>query len=105
MSTHTMQTGRQSKAFIVCLAVVGLTLLGGITYNTFQLVSGVKELDRIRVDFLNYNKVRTRIREGSDMLTESVRRYVTTGDTKFRDEYFREAEAEAPILWPSDSKN
>ena len=91
MSKNSMQCGRQSKVFTVSLAVVGLILLGFITYNTIQLISGINELDRIRVDFLNYNKVRTRIREGSDMLTENARRYAATGDTKYRDEYFREA--------------
>ena len=89
MSKNSMQCGRQSKVFTVSLAVVGLILLGFITYNTIQLISGVKELDQTRVDFLNYNKVRTRIREGSDLLTESARRYVTTGDEKVRDDYFR----------------
>ena len=91
MSSQPMQSDWRSKAFTICLAVVGLALIGCITYNTIQLVSGVKELDQTRVDFLNYNKVRSRIREGSDLLTESARRYVTTGDTKFRDDYFREA--------------
>ena len=91
MSSQPMQSDWRSKAFTICLAVVGLALIGCITYNTIHLVSGVKELDQTRVDFLNYNKVRTRIREGSDLLTESARRYVTTGDAKFRDDYFREA--------------
>ena len=91
MSKNSMQCGRQSKVFTVSLAVVGLILLGFITYNTIQLISGINELDRIRVDFLNYNKVRMRVREGSDMLTESARRYATSGDRKYRDEYFREA--------------
>ena len=40
--------------------------------------------------------MRSRLRDGSDILTESVRRYVATGNKKYRDEYFKEAEA-API--------
>jgi len=91
MSKAKMNSGWQSKTFIITLAAVGLVLLCGITYNTIQLISGMKELDQTRVDFLNYNKVRSRMREGSDLLTESARRYAATGDKKYRDEYFREA--------------
>ena len=39
----------------------------------------------------DYNRVRSRLRDGSDILTESVRRYVATGNKKYRDEYFKEA--------------
>ena len=42
MSSQPMQSDWRSKAFTICLAVVGLALIGCITYNTIHLVSGVK---------------------------------------------------------------
>ena len=41
--------------------------------------------------YSDYNRIRSRLREGSDLLTEAVRRCVATGDVKYRNEYFKEA--------------
>jgi signal transduction histidine kinase/CheY-like chemotaxis protein len=48
-------------------------------------------MGRARQEYRNYERVRSRLRDGSDILTEAVRRYVATGDVKYRDEYFHEA--------------
>jgi signal transduction histidine kinase/CheY-like chemotaxis protein/PAS domain-containing protein len=46
---------------------------------------------KARQEYRDFGRVHSRLRDGSDILTENVRRYVVTGDKKYRDDYFREA--------------
>ena len=92
MKKKPQRFGWHNKVFNLCLAVVGVILLGYIIFNSFEISSNMHTLNKARLEFQSYTRVKTRLRDGSDILTESVRRYVTMGDKRFRDEYFKEAE-------------
>ena len=91
MKHYSVRISRHNRFFNLCLASIGILLLAYIIYNTFELRKNTRIMSRARLEYQDYNRVRSRLRDGSDILTESVRRYVATGDKKFRDEYFREA--------------
>ncbi len=86
-----MRFERHNRFFSVCLVLIGLLLLGYVVYNSYELRKNTKVMARARVEYQDFNRVRSRLRDGSDILTEAVRRYVATGDKKYRDEYFKEA--------------
>ncbi len=80
-----------NRFFNTCLVLIGVFLLVYVCYNTFELRNNTKVMSRARLEYQNYNKVRSRFRDGSDNLSEAARRYVATGDRNARDEYFKEA--------------
>ena len=90
MKKQSMRFDRHNRVFSVCLVAIGLLLLGYVIYNSFELRKNTRIMSRARVEYQDYNRVRSRLRDGSDILTEAVRRYVATGDKKYRDEYFKE---------------
>lgn len=85
-----MRFDRHNRVFSVCLVAIGLLLLGYVIYNSFELRKNTRVMSRARMEYQDFNRVRSRLRDGSDILTEAVRRYVATGDKKYRDEYFKE---------------
>ncbi len=91
MKKKSMRVSRRSRFFNICLAAIGILLLGYVIYNSFELRYNTRIMARARQEYQDYNRVRSRLRDGSDILTESVRRYVATGNKKYRDEYFKEA--------------
>ena len=91
MKKHPLRFGWHNKTFNICLLSVGILLLGYIVFNSIELKNNMNAIDKARLEFQAYSRARSRLRDASDNLTENVRRYVTTGETKFRDEYFREA--------------
>ena len=91
MKKHALHYGSRNRFFNFCLALIGILLLGYIAYNTIELRKNTRIMAHARQEYQDYNRIRSRLRDGSDILTESVRRYVATGDVRFRDEYFREA--------------
>jgi signal transduction histidine kinase/PAS domain-containing protein/ActR/RegA family two-component response regulator len=82
--------GTRNRLFSVFLAMIGLLLLAYVIYNTFELRKNTRVMRESRQEYGAYTRIQSRMREGSDILTEAVRRYVATGDVKYRDEYFRE---------------
>ena len=90
MKKQSMRFDRHNRFFSVCLVAIGLLLLGYVIYNSFELRKNTRVMSRARLEYQDFNRVRSRLRDGSDILTEAVRRYVATGDKKYRDEYFRE---------------
>ena len=90
MKKQSMRFDRHNRFFSVCLVAIGLLLLGYIIYNSFELKKNTRVMSRARLEYQDFNRVRSRLRDGSDILTEAVRRYVATGDKKYRDEYFKE---------------
>ena len=91
MKKQTMRFERHNRFFSFCLVTIGILLLGYIVYNSFELRKNTKVMGRARLEYQDYNRVRSRLRDGSDNLTEAVRRYVATGNKKYRDDYFKEA--------------
>jgi signal transduction histidine kinase/CheY-like chemotaxis protein/PAS domain-containing protein len=91
MKKKTTRYGHNNHFFNLCLAAIGILLLAYIIYNTFELRQNTRDMRQARQEYQDYARVRSRLRDGSDILTEAVRRYVATGDVKYRDEYFREA--------------
>ena len=86
-----MHFGHHNHFFNFSLALIGVILLGYIVYNILEIRYNTRIMSSARQDYRAYERVRSRIRDGSDILTEAVRRYVATGDVRYRDEYFREA--------------
>jgi len=99
MKNKLLRFSWHSKQFNLCLFFVGLLLLGYIAFNSYELKTNLETMDHARLEFQAYSRARSRLRDGSDNLTENVRRYVTTGETKYRDEYFREAFEEKNREW------
>ena len=99
MKKNSVRFARHNRTFNICLFAVGLTLLGYIIFNSIEISRNMHDLNNARLEFQAYTRVKTRLRDGSDILTESVRRYVTTGEKKFRDEYFKEAEETKNREW------
>ena len=99
MKKKPQRFGWHNKVFNLCLAVVGVILLGYIIFNSVEISRNMHTLNSARLEFQAYTRVKTRLRDGSDILTESVRRYVTMGDKRFRDEYFKEAEETKNREW------
>lgn len=91
MKKKSMRYGHHNHFFNICLFSIGILLLGYLFYNTIELRKNTRIMARAREEYQSYNRVRSRMRDGSDILTEAVRRYVATGDVKYRNEYFREA--------------
>ena len=91
MNKQPIRFVRRKKSFSISLAAIGLLLLGYVIFNTFELRKNSREMRQARLEYQDCNRVRSRLRDGSDILTESVRRYVATGNKKYRDEYFKEA--------------
>ena len=91
MEKKTMRYSHHNLFFNICLAAIGFLLLGYIIYNTFELRKNTRVMAHARQEYRDYTRIRSRMRDGSDILSEAVRRYVATGDVKYRDEYFREA--------------
>ena len=86
-----MHFGHHNHFFNVSLALIGVMLLGYIVYSICEIRHNTRIMASARQEYRNYERVRSRMRDGSDILTEAVRRYVATGDVKYRDDYFREA--------------
>ncbi len=99
MKKNPLRFSRHNKAFNFSLLAVGIILLGYIIFNSIEISRNMHALNSARLEFQAYTRVKTRLRDGSDNLTESVRRYVTTGEKKFRDEYFKEAEETKNREW------
>ena len=83
--------GFNNRSFSVCLVLLGVLLLVYVVYCAFEIRNNTRIMAEARREYQNYTRVESRLRDGSDILTESVRHYVTTGDRKYRDDYFREA--------------
>ena len=91
MNSYFLRIRRHNRFFNTCLVFIGVLLLGYLGYTTYELRKNTRIMRSARQEYRDYNRVRSRLRDGSDILTEAVRRYVATGDKQFRDEYFREA--------------
>lgn len=94
MKDKSMRFNWHNNAISICLVAVGVILIGYIVCNSFEIRDNMNALNRARKEFQDYSLVEKRLRDGSDKLTENVRRYVTTGETRYRNEYFREADKE-----------
>ena len=81
----------RNKYFNLGLLLIGVLLLGYLIYNTIELRKNTRIMAHARLEYQDYTRIRSRLRDGSDILTEAVRRYAATGDVKYRDEYFLEA--------------
>ena len=90
MKKKSLRFGWHNRTFNICLSIVGAILLAYIVYNSLALSRNMKSMDHARQEFQDYSRAKDRMRTGSDNLTECVRRYVTTGDVRFRNEFFRE---------------
>lgn len=71
---------------------IGLTILMAFIFIAlcFQSETEFKALKSSTEQYLACEKAAKQLEDGSDYLTEQVRLYVSTGDTQYRDLYFRE---------------
>lgn len=99
MKKKSSRFGRQNRTFNITLVAVGALLLAYIIYNSFELTKNVHAMGRARQEYQDYNRARERLRDGSDILTESVRRFAATGEVRYRDEYFIEVHGSKNREW------
>ena len=99
MKKKSSRFGRQNRTFNITLAAVGVILLAYIIYNSIELNKNMSAMVHARQEYQDYNRARGRLRDGSDILTESVRRFVATGDVRYRDEYFIEVHGSKNREW------
>ncbi|MBR4710535.1 MAG: hypothetical protein IKP10_00775, partial [Clostridia bacterium] len=71
MKKQSMRFVRRSRFFSVCLAVIGILLLAYVVYNIVELRKNTRIIGRARLEYQDYNRVRSRLRDGSDNLTEA----------------------------------
>ncbi|MCR5674310.1 MAG: GGDEF domain-containing protein [Lachnospiraceae bacterium] len=72
--------------FLILAVTVTMLVFLRLTVKSFT------ELKRESVDYLRMSKAATDLQAGSDQLTEQVRYYAVTGDRKYLDGYFEEAD-------------
>lgn len=102
MKKETTRYGNNNSFFIVCLVAIGILLLGYVICNTFELRKNTRIMRDARNEYRDYTRIQSRMREGSDILTEAVRHYVATGDVKYRKEYFDEVNGKKNREWGLD---
>ena len=91
MKKRSMYYDYQNRIFNICLVLIGVLLIGFLIYNTVELRKNTRVMGHARREYQDYTRIRSRLRDGTDILTEAARSYVATGEVKYRDEYFREA--------------
>jgi PAS domain S-box-containing protein len=79
------------KLFILISGILTLFLLGFLFFNLNRLNRNMDETKRTHDYLQDCDTAGHLIRKGSDILTNSVERYVITGNLVFRDRYFHEA--------------
>ncbi|MBO4934014.1 MAG: GGDEF domain-containing protein [Clostridia bacterium] len=72
---------------------VGLAILFSVLLlvSVYLTMSGYNAMRKATDDYIDLEKAATGMRVGSDYLTEQVRAFVVTGDRKYCDNYFNEA--------------
>ena len=80
------------RLFILIFGILTLLLLTFLFFNLNRLNRNMDETKRTHNYLQDCDEAGHLIRTGSDILTNSVERYVITGNPVFRDRYFLEAQ-------------
>ncbi len=83
--------GISLRAVHVCLVVVTILMSGAVIYSTMRLTSSFTHVTNATEEHLSLEEAALELMEASDYLTERVQRFTVDGDTRFMDEYFKEA--------------
>ena len=78
----------KTPVLLYCLLVMSTAL---IVYTAVKVDSITYAQSRNYNNHLRYHVANSLFRQGTDLLTDSVRRYVVTGKPKYMDQYFAEA--------------
>ena len=81
----------RAKLFIALFSLLTLVLLGFLVFNTIRLNNITVETGMTDEYLLKCNQAGDLLQAGSDILTNAVRNYIVSGNTNYRDEYFKEA--------------
>jgi len=88
---HTCSTIHKAKYIIALFSFLTLVLLGFLVFNTIRLNRITLETELTDEYLLQCNQAGDLLQAGSDILTNAVRNYVVSGNTDYRDAYFKEA--------------
>ena len=84
-------SAHRTKCVIALLCLLSVLLLGLLVVNAVRLHKTIEEANITHRHLLDCNQAGDLLRSGSDILTNSVRSYIVTGDTAWRDAYFKES--------------
>ena len=88
---HKLRSKFRNRLFILSSSLLTLLLLSFLFFNLNRLNRNMDETKRTHDYLQDCDEAGDLIRQGSDILTSSVERYVITGNPVFRDRYFHEA--------------
>ena len=84
-------SAHRTKYIIALICLLSVLLLGLLVVNAVRLHKTIEEANITHRHLLDCDQAGDLLRNGSDILTNAVRSYVVTGDTAWRDAYFKEA--------------
>ena len=88
---YRITSARKAKIFILVFSLLSLLLLGFLVFNTVRLNRITIETGMTDEYLMQCNQAGDLLQTGSDILTNATRNYVVSGNTAYRDEYFKEA--------------
>ena len=88
---HRTTSSRRAKFFILLFSLLTLLLLAFLVFNTVRLNRITVETGMTDEYLLQCNQAGDLLQAGSDILTNAARNYVVSGNTEYRDAYFKEA--------------
>ena len=84
-------SARRAKLYILIFSLLSLLLLGFLVFNTIRLNRITIETGMTDEYLMQCNQAGDLLQTGSDILTNAVRNYIVSGNTSYRDDYFKEA--------------
>jgi signal transduction histidine kinase/PAS domain-containing protein len=84
-------SAHRAKLYILLFSLLTLILLGFLVFNTARLNRITIETGMTDEYLLECNQAGDLLQSGSDILTNAVRNYIVSGNTAYRDAYFKEA--------------
>lgn len=81
----------KTQIIILVFSLLTLVLVGFLSFNTYRLNRLTNETGMTDEYLMKCNQAGDLLRTGSDILTNAVRNYVVSGNTTYRDAYFKEA--------------
>ena len=84
-------TEHRTKLLILLFSLLIVLLLGFLVFNTVRLNRITVKTEMTDDYLLKCNQAGDLLQAGSDILTNAVRNYIVSGNTAYRDEYFKEA--------------
>lgn len=83
--------GIRLKSVSIIMMVITCLAFGFLIWQTFRIFANFQKLETSLEAHERMHDAAAKMREGTDYLTEQVRRFVATGNIEYLDNYFRES--------------